>query len=101
MSKFAVTLNYNCNYGYVEYDEDTKTATVTLSVADAKAKVERFLAEPVTLDVPEGATIRNFVTKTLNPLESLESFKICMTRLWMHTDVRVEWSMPPGMAEKL
>lgn len=101
MSKFAVTLNYNCNYGYVEYDEETKTAAVTLSVPEAKARVEKFLAEPLTLDVPEGLTIRNFVTKTLNPLESLDNFKTCITRLWVHTDVRVEWSMPPGMAEKL
>ena len=101
MSKFAVTLNYHCNYGYVEYDEESKTAAVILSVAEAKEKVEKFLAEPLTLDVPEGETIRNFVTKTLDPLASLENFKVCMTRWWMHTDVRVEWSMPPGMAEKL
>ena len=31
MSKFAVTLNYHCNYGYVEYDEESKTAAVLLS----------------------------------------------------------------------
>lgn len=101
MSKFAVTLNYHCNYGFVEYDETTKTAVVTLPVAEAKARVEEFLAKPLTLDVPEGATIRNFVTKTLDPLSSLENFKTCITRMWVNTDVRVEWSMPPGMAEKL
>ena len=101
MSKFAVTLNYHCNYGFVEYDEATKTAVVTLPVAEAKAKVEEFLAKPLTLDVPEGATIRNFVTKTLDPLDSLENFKTCITRMWVVTGVRVEWSMPPGMAEKL
>lgn len=101
MSKFAVTLNYNCNYGFVEYDEETKSAVVSLSVPEAKAKVEEFLSKPLTLEVPEGETIRQFVEKTLNPLESLENFKTCMTRLWVHTDVRVEWSMPPGLAETL
>lgn len=24
MSKFAVTLNYHCDYGYVEYDSENK-----------------------------------------------------------------------------
>ena len=71
MSKFAVTLNYHGNYGYVEYD------------------------------VQEGDTVRQFVTKTLDPLENLDNFKICLTRLWFNTDVLVEWSMPPGMTENL
>ena len=101
MSTFSVTLNYNCHYGYVEYNDATKTAAVTLPVAEAKAAVEEFLASPLTLDLPQGETIRDFVTKTLQPLESLESFKLCLTRLWGRTGVRVEWSMPPGMAENL
>ncbi len=99
MSKFVVTLNYNCNYGYAEYDDATKTAAITLPVEEAKAAVEKFLATPLTLDLPQGETIRDFVTKTLQPLESLESFKTSLTRLWGKTGVRVEWSMPPGMAE--
>ncbi|WP_405379026.1 hypothetical protein [Phascolarctobacterium sp.] len=101
MSTFSVTLNYNCNYGYVEYNEESKTAIVTLAVAEAKAAVEKFLATPLTLDIPQGATIRDFGTATLEPLSSLANFKTCLTRLWGKTGVRVEWSMPPGMAEKL
>ena len=101
MSPFAVTLNYNCNYGFVEYNEASKTAAVTLPVEEAKAAVEKFLATPLTLDVPQGATIRDFGTVTLEPLASLDSFKVCLTRLWGQTGVRVEWSMPPGLAEKL
>lgn len=101
MSTFSVTLNYNCHYGYVEYNDETKAADVTLPVAEAKAAVEKFLASPLTLDLPQGETIRDFVTKTLQPLESMESFKLCLTRLWGKTGVRVEWSMPPGMADNL
>lgn len=101
MSTFSVTLNYNCNYGFVEYNEESKTAVVTLPVEEAKAAVEKFLATPLTLDVPQGETIRDFVTTTMEPLSSLESFKVCLTRLWGPTGVRVEWSMPPGMAERL
>lgn len=101
MEKFAVTLNYDCNYGYVEYNAEAKTAEVTLPIAEAKAAVEKFLAEPLTLDIPQGTTVRDFVTTTLEPLSSLEAFKVCLTRLWGKTGVRVEWSMPPGLAETL
>ncbi|MUU08006.1 MAG: hypothetical protein EP149_10200 [Phascolarctobacterium sp.] len=101
MSMFTVTLNYHGNYGYVEYDSENKQAEVVLSIPEAKAKVEKFLSEKLTLDVQEGDTVRQFVTKTLEPLASLENFKICLTRLWFNTDVSVEWSMPPGMMENL
>ncbi|WP_419557785.1 hypothetical protein, partial [Phascolarctobacterium faecium] len=76
-------------------------AEIVLGVAEAKAKVEKFLNEKLTLDVQEGDTVRQFVTKTLDPLENLDNFKICLTRLWFNTDVLVEWSMPPGMTENL
>ena len=75
MSKFAVTLNYHGNYGYVEYDSENKKAEIVLGVAEAKAKVEKFLNEKLTLDVQEGDTVRQFVTKTLDPLENLDNFK--------------------------
>lgn len=101
MSNYAVTLNYKCNYGYVEYNETTKTASVKLTVAEAKAAVEKFLAAPLTLDVPQGETIRDFVTKTLEPLADIESFKVALTRLWGNTGVRVEWSIPVGMADDI
>lgn len=101
MSNYAVTLNYQCNYGYVEYNEASKSASVKLDVAEAKAAVEKFLLTPLTLDVPQGETIRDFVTKTLEPLANLESFKVALTRLWGKTGVRVEWSMPVGMADDI
>ena len=101
MEKFTVTLNYKCTYGFVTYDEETKSAEVTIASEEAKKLVEDFLAKPLTLEVPDGEDIRTFVEVTLDPLSSLENFKICMTRLWVNTMVRVEWSMPPGMAETL
>ena len=103
MSNYAVTLNYNCHYGYVEYNEADKTAVVTLpeAVAEAKAAVEKYLATPLSLDVPQGDTIRDFATITLEPLSSKEEFQVALTRLWGKTGVRVEWSMPPGMADDI
>ena len=93
MSNYAVTLNYNCHYGYVEYNEADKTAVVTLpeAVAEAKAAVEKYLATPLS----------DFATITLEPLSSKEAFQVALTRLWGKTGVRVEWSMPPGMADDI
>ena len=101
MEKFTVTLNYKGTYGFVTYDEEAKAAEITIASDEAKSLVEGFLAQPLTLEVPNGEDIRTFVETTLEPLASLENFKTCMTRLWVHTQVRVEWSMPPGLAETL
>ncbi len=101
MSNFSVTINYNCSYGYVEYDATNKTATVHLPIEGVRKSVEKFLQTPITMDVPKAGNVRDFVTKTMSPLDSIASFKDALTRLWVNTNVRVEWSMPPGMAEKL
>lgn len=101
MEKFTVTLNYKGTYGFVTYDEEAKAAVVTIASDEAKSLVEGFLAKPLTLEIPVGEDIRSFAEQTLDPLASLENFKTCMTRLWVNTEVRVEWSMPPGMAENL
>lgn len=101
MEKFAVTLNLKGTYGFVEYDEETKSAVVTIASDEAKSLVEGFLGKPLTLEIPVGEDVRSFAEQTLDPLASLENFKTCMTRLWVNTGVRVEWSMPPGLAETL
>lgn len=101
MTDYTVTLNYKCNYGYVEYNEQNKTAIVALPINDAKAAVENFLTMALTLDVPQGDTIRDFVSRTLQPLDSLENFRLALTRLWGKTGVRVEWSIPPRMADDI
>ena len=41
------------------------------------------------------------MTKTLEPLADIESFKVALTRLWGNTGVRVEWSIPVGMADDI
>lgn len=101
MSTYTVALNYQANYGYVEYDEATKTAKVTLSVEEAKAAAENFFRTPLTLNVPNGETIRDFETITIDPLADMKSFKLALTRLWVNTGVRVEWSLPPGLGETI
>ena len=95
---FKVTIFYNDQYGYVAYDETAKQATVVLADPVGKKAVEDFLAQPLTLEIADGATIRDFSKVQLDPLASLENFKNCMTRLWGTTEVMVEWSLPPEVA---
>ena len=45
--------------------------------------------------------IREFETVTLNAMHNYEDFGVVLTRLWVNAGVRVEWSMPPGMADNL
>ena len=99
--KFAVTINFHGNYGYIEYDPETKTADVHLGVEGPRLAVEKYLSEAHTFKIACGKTIRDMKEVTLRPLESLENFQLCLTRMWVAIDVRVEWSMPPGMAENL
>ena len=89
MEKYAVTINFHGHYGYIEYDREKKTAEVHLDAEAPKAAVEKYLREPHTVAVPVGPTIRDFQEMRLDPL------------MWDAIDVRVEWSMPPGMAENL
>ncbi len=101
MSKYAVTINFRGHYGYIEYDEATREAQVHFPLPEQKEAVETYLAEKQTFEIPCGDTIREFQEVTMDPLESLDNFQTCLTRMWMKTQVRVEWSMPPGMAEHL
>lgn len=84
MEKFTVTINYHGNYGYIEYNPDTKSAAVHLGVEEPRVAVEKYLAEPHTFKVCVGPTIRDFQEVTLQPLESLENFQLCLTRMGRH-----------------
>ena len=102
MAKHQITLNSFCKYGYVEYDDETKKITVVLEGdSEAKQKVEEYLSKPQTMDVPGPKGLREFTTVTLNAADNFEDFKVVLTRLWVNTNVRVEWSMPPEEAIKL
>ena len=102
MAKHKVTLNAHCSYGYVEYDDDTKKITVSIpGNLAAQKRVEDYLGMPQTMDVPGKQGIREFETVTLNAVDNYEDFGVVLTRLWVNADVRVEWSMPPGMADNL
>jgi hypothetical protein len=102
MAKHKVTLNSHCNYGYVEYDDETKKITVSIpGDLEAQKRVEEYLFQTQTMDVPGEHGLREFETVTLNAMNNYEDFGVVLTRLWVNAGVRVEWSMPPGMADNL
>lgn len=104
MAKYRYTLNYDGNYGYVEFDDETKGLDIKLSgdgAAAAKARVRTFLTNPQTMDIPGPKGLQEFETRTLLATDDAQTFKIVLTRLWVNTNVLVEWSMPPGSVDSL
>lgn len=89
---FTTPTDYS-DIGYIEYSEEKKSANVVLKSEKAVKAVKKFLSTTMTLQIPH-KTMQDFVPITINPLESLESFKLALTRLWEHTNVYVDWSRP-------
>lgn len=101
MEKFLVTINHKGQYGYIEYDLATKELVVNHDDQAVVEKVTKFLSAPVELNIPMGETIRNFEHVTVEPLANLDSLEKTLGVLWVNTEVRVEWSIPPKMMETL
>ena len=89
MSIFRVAIHYGVNSnGVLSYDTDTKTVTVDLPEQEWIDKVRAYLNEDhaIGLDTYERLTVK--------PLESLDNFKLALTRMWEAIDVQVDWSRP-------
>jgi hypothetical protein len=39
-------------------------------------------------------TLRDFTKEKIQPLSSMENFKLTLTRIWESTDIYVDWSRP-------
>ena len=103
MSLQSVTLNFHGHYGYLDYNEDTHEFTVCIQgQPEAEKAVRDFLSVPRTMDVPtDESCTYHFHSVTLNAKDGWDSCRQLLTRLWVNTDVLVEWSMPPRMAENI
>lgn len=91
---FKVVIHFAAEYGRVEYDKEEKSIRVVLNDTNKKEAVEKYLSEPHVIQNADGQDIHTFHPKSLKPAESLESFKLAMTRLWHNTGVYVDWSRP-------
>ncbi|WP_110954921.1 hypothetical protein [Anaerosinus massiliensis] len=90
---YRVAIHYNEDNGYIEYAKEEKAAKVVLETVDKKEQVESYLAQTHEINVPN-ETILDFSKRMVNPLNSLEEFKLSLTRLWGITGVYVDWSRP-------
>jgi hypothetical protein len=91
---FKVGIHFAAEYGQVEYDEAKKTFRVILADPAKKQAVEKYLSAPHVIQNADGTDIHTFHPKALIPSESVESFKLALTRLWHNTGVYVDWSRP-------
>lgn len=90
---YRVAIHYDEACGYLEYNEATKSFRVVLPNQEKKMAVEGFLNQDHEIQVPKD-TLMDFSLQKVQPLDSLASFKLALTRLWGQTDVYVDWSRP-------
>ena len=91
---YKVSIHFDAEYGQLEYDTIQKTIHVVLDDVQKKQTVEKYLSESHVIEDADGPDLRTFHAKKLIPTDSLESFKLALTRLWHHTGVYVDWSRP-------
>ena len=93
MSLFRVAIHYGVNSnGFLAYDTDTKTVTIDLPEQEWIDKVHAYLNEEHTIENATG--LDTYERVQVKPLESLENFKLALTRMWVAIDVQVDWSRP-------
>ena len=92
-NKFVI--HFDAVYGQIEYDSDNKTFRVLLDDIEKKRSVEQYLNESHAIKNADGNDLMTFHAKSVFPVESLECFKLALTRLWQFTGVYVDWSRPP------
>lgn len=93
MSIFRVAIHYGVNSnGVLSYDTDTKTVTVDLPEQEWVDKVRAYLNEERAIENATG--LDTYERVQVQPLDSLDNFKLALTRMWEAIDVQVDWSRP-------
>ena len=93
MSIFRVAIHYGVNSnGVLSYDTDTKTVTVDLPEQEWVDKVRAYLNEERPIENATG--LDTYERVQVKPLDSLDNFKLALTRMWEAIDVQVDWSRP-------
>ena len=90
--KFVI--HFAAEYGQVEYDAMHKSFRVLLDDQAKRQLVEDYLSQSHQIHQADGDDLQTFHTTLVHPVESLESFKLALTRLWQHTGIYVDWSRP-------
>lgn len=91
---YKVAIHYDLDCGRIEYNPATHQINVILDNAVKKLLVEEYLKSEQLMPVADGDDLVTFHSKKLNAAESVESFKLVLTRMWQKTGVYVDWSRP-------
>lgn len=91
---YKVAIHYDIECGQVEYNLQTREISVVLGHSQKKRAVEEYLATTHTMPVADGDDLVTFHTRQLQAKDSIESFKLVLTRMWQKTGVFVDWSRP-------
>lgn len=90
---FHVAIHYGVNEnGYIAYHTDTKELEVNLPESAWVEKVKAYLTSEQTVEHATG--LNTYEKVTMVPVESLESLKLALTKMWTAIDVQVDWSRP-------
>lgn len=89
---YRVAIHHDNDCGYIEYDIDAKKINVILDDAVVRRAIEAYLTSRHKLRHAESLT--DFSETTARADESLKAFKLALTKLWVNTDVLVDWSRP-------
>jgi len=90
---FSVAITYKDVFGWIDYDAAAKKIQITLEDEIGRQAAEQFLSKKHEIRIPH-ETLRDFTTEIIDPLASIENFKLMLTRLWENTQVHVDWSRP-------
>lgn len=90
---FRVAVHYESDNGYIQYDPATKTAAIELANPGKCREVMEYLTSTKTLRAARH-TLVDFEEWQAIPTESLEYFKVALSRLWETTGVHIDWSRP-------
>lgn len=91
--QFSVAIHYGDDHrGYIDYDAATKVAEVHLEDEVWRKKVEDYLHGTYTID--DALSLSEYTPKEISPLDSVDSLKLALTRMWEEIEVQVDWSWP-------
>ena len=93
MNNYSVAISFKDALGYIEYDDENKTAAVVLDNEEGRALAEKFLHTIHEILIPH-ETLLDFTREAIDPLASVENFKVALTKLWEATTIHVDWSRP-------
>lgn len=93
MGNYSVAVSFKNALGYIEYDDQNKTASVVLDNEEGRALAEKFLHTIHEILIPH-ETLLDFTRESIDPLASVENFKVALTKLWEATGIHVDWSRP-------